>query len=573
MKKIVSIVLAVCMLIAIACVAASAYTQVQDEWITSINCDVTNGQITFAPTSQFLSAGAHTWRIIIFNEAPELPNNDNGLLELYNRSVISTANVFSRVEGYESDTNYVCAASGNAPLTGAPVITGANNYLNVGQKYYAVFCANSDGANDWTWPNKAYEFTYQAMEAYQTSLNVGGTTLGLNLLDHYGYTPSITLSQFDGTTALVPTALGNAFSITTGPSWVNAAGNVSNYMEGEAWASYQAIFRTAITEKPTGFAFRVKGGNNTIGLAFEPQAMLDGAEQAIPLTTIKGSNVILVDANGKITEARFGSTPWNRNLIQIPAGFEGFVVIPYDCLATSYDKTESDIGTITALWNLSFFAQAASSTSDTILIYDAYWLTDEIPTIQWIKRITSEANGSATITLNTDAIPGVGTSWTEIAIFTEPQDITANSVIYSNKLTRNPGTFALCPASGNVTATIGPEGQFVYDGFVDGQTYYIYIDRCINNSSWDYITAPYVFTYEAPVAEEPTDEPTEEPTEEITEQPTEEPTEEITEQPTEEPSEEITEQPTEEPTEEITEQPTEEPTEEITEQPTEEITE
>jgi len=131
----------------------------------------------------------------------------------------------------------------------------------------------------------------------------------------------------------------------------------------------------------------------------------------------------------------------------------------------------------------------------------------------WIKSIVSNADGTATITLS-DAIPTTGTSWTEIAIFTQEKEITHNRDIYQNKLDRTPGNFAMCPASGIMSATIGPNGQFVYNNFVDGQTYYVYITRCVNSATWDYQSIPYVFTYTAhqatpePTPAPPTTQPT-----------------------------------------------------------------
>ena len=121
----------------------------------------------------------------------------------------------------------------------------------------------------------------------------------------------------------------------------------------------------------------------------------------------------------------------------------------------------------------------------------------EQPSTSWIESIVSGENGNATITLS-DSIPANDTSWTEIAIFTQEQTVDDLFDIYNNKLNRNPGDFALCPAAGNMSANIGPNGPFVREAFVDGQTYYVYIARCILSANWDFQSEPYVFTYEDP---------------------------------------------------------------------------
>lgn len=157
MKKSVAFITVLCLIVS-ACLVAFAYGQAPStvDWVSNISCDA-EGNIIVTTTAEMKAAAAYTWQVAIFTEAPTFPDGDDGFSQVYKRSDTGS---FEKDAEFASDATYVggkngCGAAGDTLSIAA---TG----LVSGQTYYAMFAANSDGGNGWSWLNKAYQFTYEA---------------------------------------------------------------------------------------------------------------------------------------------------------------------------------------------------------------------------------------------------------------------------------------------------------------------------------------------------------------------------------------------------------------------------
>jgi len=370
-------------------------------------------------------------------------------------------------------------------------------------------------------------FAVYAAESTVSNVTMNGQTdVSLSVLDDLSTAPAeaLVVAYGNGATMVgVDTSLGRGYKMTVAGDTGVIVGRHKQTV-GSWWAPYVGKGLTVATE---AIAFRVTAENEIL-FGFEPYFIsdtdLDGNGVDAFMSMTGDEDVILITAAGEATEAIVEWSAWNHAVVKLPKNFDGFIIVPTSRMTeiNAYNSTGtwgvegSQLEKVTNIWQINYFLQNYGTGGlPSLTVHDVYFTNNALPAVpsitaaptvvptpapkSWITDMEVIGEGLVKVTVD-DLIEN--TAWSEIAIFTEEKEITANSVIYQSKLNRN-NNYSLWSGKkyGNIGS--GTTGDFVFD-FVDGTTYYVYITSC-NGSAWTPCTVPYVFTYTAP---QPTPGPT-----------------------------------------------------------------
>lgn len=495
MKKLVAMLTVLCLLVSTG-IIAFAYGQAPStqDWVSNITCD-SSGNITITTTADMKAAAAYTWQIAIFNAPTTYADGDTGFGEIYKRS---DSGAFEKDAEYATDATYIGGKSGGGAA--GDTLTVAATGLEAGKTYYAMFCANSDGGNGWSWLNKSYEFTVPAASSVHneaetiTSLSVNGGTLNVTLLDTFTNAIPGLIGMYDnnGLMEVIDTSTDKGIKVTTANGWI--ASSLSCWDGVNPACDF--VHKTSAETKYLIFSISVDG--KIEGLGIEPQFL--GSEGLRQAYLNDGTDAIyLVDANGT-TVATTEYMAYRYQITNIPENFTGYVVVPTSRLRVTLDGSiysnfgEGEYADYTNMYVMGLYA--LSSNNDSFIVDKMYYSNQDItmpaPPTSWVTNMEVASDGVVNININMPE----GTWWGEVAIFTEEKTITCDGDIYNYKLDRGARNAVI---SGNWNGTIGPNNTD-YDlpfTFVDGTTYYVYVIRYIGDA-WEYNTAAYEFTYEAP---------------------------------------------------------------------------
>ncbi|MDD6204060.1 MAG: hypothetical protein PUC05_03585 [Firmicutes bacterium] len=156
MKKFLVSLAVVCMISLLAVSAFAYQCEFEDQWISSVACDVESKTITVTVTDDFAAHSANGYRITVFSVNPQLALDEPSFWSVYS------------------------GAEGQAPANGKPdltaeVLIGGNNActgttaqftsekFEEGKTYYVTImgCANA-AAGQWDATTAAFDFVFAA---------------------------------------------------------------------------------------------------------------------------------------------------------------------------------------------------------------------------------------------------------------------------------------------------------------------------------------------------------------------------------------------------------------------------
>lgn len=398
MKKHIALLSAAMLLVvAIASftVPALAYDAVDGtEWISGVAIQA-DGSVLVSIDDSFTSGnGVGGYRISVFEGDPELTaENDAGFRTIFN----GTGAFWTNPSGAGS----------------TQTVTGD---FKEGQKYYIGLAGL---AADWTWSPDLYEFIYDTEGADgDTVAAKGGTTFELALLDSFNTVDSSYMSAWDPygeATSTVNKSGGvdnnKSLFITTGAAAINSASY--NPTNGSGWAGFLNNRGTALTEQTTALAFRVRT-DEAVSFDIE-HARWNGGTTVGTFITLTGDEAItLVDsATGLVTEAEMRRSAWSRNLIILPAGFDGYVILPVSRLTSSNaedavgDWNQGSAAGYIHFWTMGFFVERLSGSASTLEIMDCYTVNSALPTFNtkdtnWTVTFDDQNGNTEVVAKNED---------------------------------------------------------------------------------------------------------------------------------------------------------------------------